>query len=79
MDIVAEENASRMASQQLAQAIKTLDPRSRDIVESRWLRDDKETLTKLAGRYGVSAERIRQLERNAMKKLRKHMELPEAA
>ena len=73
VDIVAEEDASRAASANLAQAIKTLDERSRDIVESRWLRDDKETLTVLAGRYGVSAERIRQLEQNAMKKLRKHL------
>lgn len=79
IDIVAEEDASRAASAHLAAAIKTLDERSRDIVESRWLRDDKETLTELAGRYGVSAERIRQLEQNAMKKLRKHMEVAEAA
>ena len=79
VDIVAEEDASRVASQHLADAIKTLDERSRDILESRWLRDDKETLTALAHRYGVSAERIRQLEQNAMKKLRKHMEVAEAA
>ena len=79
VDIVVEEDASRVASKQLADAIKTLDERSRDILESRWLRDDKETLTELAHRYGVSAERIRQLEQNAMKKLRKHMEVAEAA
>jgi len=74
VDLVAQENASRTASRQLASAIRTLDPRSRDILESRWLRDEKVTLMDLAERYGVSAERIRQLERNAMKKLRKHME-----
>jgi len=79
VDIVVEEDASRTASRQLGEAIKSLDERSRDIVESRWLRDEKETLTELAGRYGVSAERIRQLEQNAMKKLRKHMEHAEAA
>ena len=79
VDIVVEEDSAQAASAHLAQAIKTLDDRSRDIVESRWLRDDKETLTKLAGRYGVSAERIRQLEQNAIKKLRKHMEVAEAA
>jgi len=79
VDIVVEEDASRVASKHLADAIKTLDERSRDILESRWLRDDKETLTELAHRYGVSAERIRQLEQNAMKKLRKHMEVAEAA
>ena len=79
LEIVAEEDAGRLASAQLATAIKTLDERSRDIVESRWLRDGKETLSELARRYGVSAERIRQLERNAMKKLRKHMDAALAA
>ena len=74
VDLVAEEDAARTASRQLASAIRTLDPRSRDILESRWLRDEKVTLMDLAERYGVSAERIRQLERNAMKKLRKHMD-----
>ena len=75
LDLVANEDAARAASAQLAGAIGTLDERSRDIVESRWLRDGgKETLADLAERYGVSAERIRQIERNAMKKLRKHMD-----
>ena len=73
VDIVAEEDAARLASRQLTEALKALDERSRDIVESRWLTDDKTTLIELAERYGVSAERIRQLEQNAMKKLRKHM------
>ena len=50
-----------------------LDERSRDIVERRWLTDDKATLHELAAEYGVSAERIRQLEKNAMKKLKKAM------
>ena len=73
MDLVAEEDAAAMSTRQLADAIGTLDERSRDILESRWLRDSKKTLMELAEQYGVSAERIRQLERNAMKKLRKHM------
>ncbi|MFP5441510.1 MAG: sigma factor-like helix-turn-helix DNA-binding protein, partial [Gammaproteobacteria bacterium] len=48
--------------------------RSRDILERRWLReDDKATLQDLADQYGVSAERIRQLEANAMKKLKAAM------
>jgi len=47
-----------------------LDERSQDIIRSRWLTDDKATLQELADRYGVSAERIRQLEANAMSKLR---------
>ena len=48
--------------------------RSRDILQSRWLTDNKATLHDLADRYGVSAERIRQLEQAAMKKLRVAME-----
>jgi RNA polymerase sigma-32 factor len=47
-----------------------LDERSRDIIRSRWLQDDKMTLQELADRYGVSAERIRQLESNALRKMR---------
>jgi len=47
-----------------------LDERSYDIVSSRWLSDKKATLHELAERYNVSAERIRQLEQNAMKKLK---------
>ena len=79
VDIVVAQDTAREASKHLTGAIKSLDARSRDIVESRWLQNDKETLTELAGRYGISAERIRQLEQNAMKKLRKHMEHAEAA
>ena len=51
--------------------MQRLDVRSRDIVTRRWLREDeKATLQELADEYGISAERIRQLEANAMKKLR---------
>ena len=56
-------------------ALETLDDRSRDILESRWLTEDKLTLHDLADRYGVSAERIRQVEANAIKKLRNAMSL----
>ena len=55
---------------QLTQALSALDNRSRDIVARRWLAEPKATLHELAEEYGVSAERIRQLESNAMKKLR---------
>ena len=55
---------------QLAAALRTLDDRSRDILARRWLAEKKATLQELADEYGVSAERIRQLENNAMKKLR---------
>ena len=54
----------------LADALDNLDDRSRDILQSRWLAEDKATLHDLADRYGVSAERIRQLEANAMKKMK---------
>ncbi|WP_304439475.1 sigma factor-like helix-turn-helix DNA-binding protein, partial [Alcanivorax sp. HI0044] len=49
------------------------DDRSRDILERRWLADQKATLQELADEYSVSAERIRQLENNAIKKLRNAM------
>jgi len=51
-------------------AMEKLDDRSRDIVHRRWLNDEKDTLEDLAGEYRVSAERIRQLEKSAMGKLR---------
>ena len=58
----------------LAEAVKSLDERSQDILQRRWLEDKKDTLHQLADEYGVSAERIRQLEKNAMKKVRVLME-----
>jgi RNA polymerase sigma-32 factor len=58
------------ASQRLMGALEGLDERSRDIVSRRWLADTKSTLTELAKEYDVSAERIRQLEKNAIKKLK---------
>jgi len=54
----------------LQQAMETLDERSQDIVKQRWLTDKKSTLHELADKYNVSAERIRQLESNAMKKMK---------
>jgi RNA polymerase sigma-32 factor len=54
----------------LQNAIAVLDDRSRDIITKRWLADNKATLHELAAEYDVSAERIRQIENNAMKKLR---------
>jgi RNA polymerase sigma-32 factor len=55
---------------QLHEALAELDERSRNILAQRWLAEQKATLHELAEEYGVSAERIRQLEQNAMKKLR---------
>ena len=54
----------------LYQGLEQLDERSQDIVRSRWLQENKMTLQELADRYGVSAERIRQLEANALRKMR---------
>jgi RNA polymerase sigma-32 factor len=60
-----------MQHEQLGVALSDLDERSRDIVVSRWLQEPKATLHDLAARYGISAERIRQLEKNAFNKIRK--------
>ncbi|MET0656571.1 MAG: RNA polymerase sigma factor RpoH [Steroidobacteraceae bacterium] len=63
----------------VAQALETLDDRSKNILRSRWMVDDKATLHDLAAQYGVSAERIRQIEANAIKKLRTLVVEPEPA
>jgi len=55
---------------QLHKSLANLDERSRDILAKRWLTEDKQTLHELADEYGVSAERIRQLEKNAINKLK---------
>ena len=57
-------------SERLHGALGRLDARSRDIVQRRWMSEDKATLHELAGKYGVSAERIRQIESSALGKLR---------
>jgi len=51
-------------------AIKHLDERSKDILQQRWLNEKKATLQSLAAKYNVSAERIRQIESNLLKKIR---------
>ena len=61
------------ATTRMTAAMQGLDERSQDILESRWLTESKLTLHELADRYGVSAERIRQIEANAIKKLRTAM------
>jgi len=67
----ADWNTDAMA--RMASALKILDDRSRRILEKRWLTENKMTLHELAAEYGISAERIRQLEANAIKKLRNAM------
>jgi RNA polymerase sigma-32 factor len=58
----------------LSNAIKSIDERSRYVLESRWLNEEKsKTLHELADELGVSAERIRQIEQNALKKLKSLM------
>ena len=59
----------------LADALEALDDRSRSIIARRWLADRKMTLQELADEYGVSAERIRQVEKNALKKLQKLIDI----
>ena len=63
------------ATERMAAAVRTLDDRSRHIIESRWLSENKLTLHELADEYGISAERVRQVEANAIKKLRSAMSL----
>jgi RNA polymerase sigma-32 factor len=56
--------------QHLSTALATLDARSRDIIERRWLHDDKPTLHELADEYGISAERVRQIEARALARMK---------
>ncbi|HHR6129781.1 TPA: RNA polymerase sigma factor RpoH [Providencia alcalifaciens] len=72
---IEDDNWESHATDRLADALASLDERSQHIIRARWLDDDnKTTLQELADKYGVSAERVRQLEKNAMKKLRLAME-----
>ena len=71
--VLEADNWSAHNTDKLSSALATLDDRSRDILQRRWLNEDKATLQALADEYSVSAERIRQLEKNAMGKLRAAM------
>jgi RNA polymerase sigma-32 factor len=72
---VEEANWEQAANRRLRAALDALDDRSRRIIQARWLdEDDKSTLQSLADEYGVSAERIRQLEKTALKKLKAAMD-----
>lgn len=73
--ILEETQTDFNSSEKLQWALTRLDSRSQEILKQRWLLDDKaETLHSLAEKYSISAERVRQLEKNAMKKLRQYME-----
>lgn len=77
-DSIEENNWENHATDRLTNALNTLDQRSQNIIRARWLDDNnKTTLQELADTYQVSAERIRQLEKNAMKKLREAIEQSE--
>jgi RNA polymerase sigma-32 factor len=67
---VADADQTDNQLETLSSALQKLDQRSRDIIQRRWLNEEKATLQDLADEYGVSAERIRQVEANAMKKMR---------
>ncbi len=68
---IEEDNWESNAADKLAYAMEELDDRSQHIIRARWLdNDNKSTLQELANKYGLSAERVRQLEKNAMKKLK---------
>jgi RNA polymerase sigma-32 factor len=72
-ELIEQQDAADQQHERLMTALSTLDERSRDILGRRWLTEDKATLQDLADEYGVSAERIRQIEKNAMKKVREQM------
>jgi RNA polymerase sigma-32 factor len=72
--VLEHEQTERVRSEGLERALAALDPRSRRIIEARWLREqDAATLHELAEEFGVSAERIRQIEAQALKKMRGQM------
>jgi RNA polymerase sigma-32 factor len=68
------DDSQKNQQQQLYKALSFLDARSLDILQSRYLKEEKTTLHTLADKYGVSAERIRQLENKAMKRLKSSLE-----
>jgi len=80
-EIAAERRDGEICARWLAEAIAALPPRERTIVNERWLREPRATLKKLSCQLGISKERIRQLERRALAKLRQsigaHSDHPE--
>jgi RNA polymerase sigma-32 factor len=72
--LLLESDNQEHSQQKLYKALSGLDERSLDILESRYLKEKKETLHTLADKYGVSAERVRQLENQAMAKLKNSLD-----
>lgn len=71
--LLETERGELQEREQLFSAMEQLDARSQDILRQRWLEESKVTLHDLASQYGVSAERVRQLEQQALKKLKQHI------
>ena len=72
--LLLKDNSQQDRHDKLYQALSSLDERSIDILQSRYLKEEKLTLHTLADKYGVSAERVRQLENKAIKKLKERLE-----
>ena len=72
--LLLNDNSQQVQHNRLYQALSSLDERSIDILQSRYLKEEKSTLHTLADKYGVSAERVRQLENKAIKKLKERLE-----
>lgn len=72
--LLLTDDSQKNQQQSLYQALSSLDERSLDILQSRYLKEEKSTLHTLADKYGVSAERVRQLEKKAMQKLKESLE-----
>lgn len=73
--LLEHEDTDRYQRERLYAALQGLDERSKTILHERWLAEKKQTLHELAEQFGVSAERIRQIEKNAMKKMRLQLEV----
>jgi len=73
--LLERQDSDTYERERLMAAVASLDERSKTILRERWLTEKKQTLHDLAQQFGVSAERIRQIEKNAMKKLRVQLEL----
>ncbi len=72
--LLINDNSQQDQHNKLYQALSSLDERSTDILQSRYFKEEKSTLHTLADKYGVSAERVRQLENKAIKKLKERLE-----
>lgn len=74
-EIIAQKAQDKLYGEDLLNAVAILDPRSQDIVRARWLNDPEyqPTLTELAGKYGISAERVRQIEVKALEKMKQYL------